>query len=790
MSAMKGVLKNTCDDARIEIHPAPENPVQKFCRKLKAFEADTRGNVTILSGLAITMLLAFASLGAEYGAGLLLQSENQRIANSAAFIAATYCGNNSQCSTSTTLNTATAIAQNIGALNGIPSADVTPTIVTSPSGMSGAEALQIKVSTTKLLMITPIEGAPNFLSLTALSYGQIGATANASASACIVSLSAATGISLSGGVSLSAPTCGVATNNTLTVPCGTTLTAQTISYDTTAPTVGCSNMTPRRRGQGGGHRSARGNFSSDHGRGATSTVTAMTNPAAPTVTVSAASGGTTWPSALTNLGWSPTTTKTDATTGCTATWNSSSSAWTISGCKAGTYNISTAVVSGPGMNFMPGGPSSSVYNFNVAVNTNYTTSSFGPGTYNFLQAVTASGTTAFGVGSIPSGTTTFGTGTYNFASTLTTAGTTVFGAGNFNFAQGVTVAGTTIFGAASAPASGATIATTTFATGTYTYNFAKGLTAGGGATTAFNYGTFNFGPTSASCTGGYSYSICNTSTLLTFEGPSTFTASSGIYSGGGTVLTLGSGSSSNSYQIGKAGDGNALNFGGGPTVTFGDATCAGCVFQLNGNLVNAGGSCTIISAAAEHDINGSMNVQGGTVLGTGVYTLAGYFGAGINAGGAVTCPVNGVNTGRRRVWKRRHNHLWRQRHCLYERRAQLRLLCLRRLHGLHASSSDHRRPGESRRRRPFDRRHGRGRVLWRRRLRRNRVWSDLLSDRRVLHVRRRQCRQRRQRMPGNRREYSHAHRRNRGGVQLHHRGHGHQLLLLVDHRRGSSNSRF
>ena len=152
----------------------------------------------------------------------------------------------------------------------------------------------------------------------------------------------------------------------------------------------------------------------------------------------------------------------------------------------------------------------------------------------------------------------------------------------------MTVGGTTIFGAATAPASGATPSTTTFATtGTYTYNFAQGLTAGGGATTAFNYGTFNFGPTSASCTNGYAYSICNTSTLLTFEGPSTFTTSSGIYSGGGTVLTLGSGSSSNSYKIGKAGDGNALNFGGGPTVTFGDATCSGCVFQLNGNLVNA-----------------------------------------------------------------------------------------------------------------------------------------------------------------------------------------------------------
>ncbi len=622
--------------------------MQKFCRKLKAFEADTRGNVTIISGLALTMLMAFASLGAEYGAGLLLQSENQRIADSAAFIATTYCGANSGCSTTAALNTATAIAQNIGALNGIPAADVTPAIVAS-----GAE-VQIKVSTTKFLMITPIEGAPNFLSLTALSYGQIGAAENVSADACIVSLSAITGISLSGGVSLSAPTCGVATNNTLTVPCGTHLTASTISYDTTAPTVGCSNMTPATAVKAAVTDPLAGTPQVIAAEGRLSAVTAMTNPTAPTVTVSAASGGTTFP--ISGLGWSPTNTVSAG--GCTATWNSGTSVWSISGCPAGTYNINTAIVNGPGMNFMPGGSSSSVYNFNVAVNTNYTTSSFGPGTYNFLQAVTASGTTAFGVVSTTGGVNSFvlGTGTnnFNFGSTLTTAGTTVFGAGNFNFAQGVTVAGTTIFGAATAPASGATIATSTFATpppapsAPYTYNFAKGLTAGGGATTAFGYGTFNFGPTSASCTGGYAYSICNTSTLLTFEGssayPSTFTLSNGIYSGGGTVLSMGAGSTNNSFNIGKAGDGNALNFGGGPTVTFGDATCTtGCVFQLNGNLVNAGGSCTIISAAAEHDINGSMNVQGGTVLGTGVYTLAGYFGAGINAGGAVTCTIPNYN---------------------------------------------------------------------------------------------------------------------------------------------------
>jgi len=57
--------------------------------------------------------------GAEYGADCSPIGKSA-IADSAAFIAATYCGANSECSTTTTLNTATAIAQNIGALNGIP----------------------------------------------------------------------------------------------------------------------------------------------------------------------------------------------------------------------------------------------------------------------------------------------------------------------------------------------------------------------------------------------------------------------------------------------------------------------------------------------------------------------------------------------------------------------------------------------------------------------------------------------------------------------------------------------
>ena len=42
-----------------------------------------------------------------------------------------------------------------------------------------------------------------------------------------------------------------------------------------------------------------------------------------------------------------------------------------------------------------------------------------------------------------------------------------------------------------------------------------------------------------------------------------------------------------------------------------DATGARDVFDLVGNIVTLGGSCLILSAAAQHDINGSLNAGGG-----------------------------------------------------------------------------------------------------------------------------------------------------------------------------------
>ena len=44
---------------------------------------------------------------------------------------------------------------------------------------------------------------------------------------------------------------------------------------------------------------------------------------------------------------------------------------------------------------------------------------------------------------------------------------------------------------------------------------------------------------------------------------------------------------------------------------------------MAGNLTTSGGTCVAVSAAAEHDINGSIAGAGGLYLGSGIYTING-----------------------------------------------------------------------------------------------------------------------------------------------------------------------
>ena len=175
-----------------------------------------------------------------------------------------------------------------------------------------------------------------------------------------------------------------------------------------------------------------------------------------------------------------------------------------------------------------------------------------------------------------------------------------------------------------------------------TYNIANGLTTGGGTTTTFGAGTFNIAKSNVSCNGAY-YSICHTGTTLTFGGPSTFVLPGGFWNNGGSTLTFGSGNT-NSYKIGPSSAGNAVNLGGGSKTYMYDALGSTSVFEVKGHINGGGGgSCFMVPAAAQHDIDGNFIASGAMVLGAGVYTVNGYFSLGANGGGSAACPTDTVS---------------------------------------------------------------------------------------------------------------------------------------------------
>lgn len=226
---------------------------------------------------------------------------------------------------------------------------------------------------------------------------------------------------------------------------------------------------------------------------------------------------------------------------------------------------------------------------------------------------------------------------------------------------GVGVGGTYTFGNVSA-ASGVTVnfALASAATSTFnfnqvssgggvmnfgkgTYNIAQGiLTTNGSSSIAISFlaGTFNIGapPSTTTCNSSYSYSICWGAGTLTFAGPSTFVLAGGIYAKSSTNVTMGSTGTSNSFNIGKANDGNSLYMGSSANVILGDATGANDIFQMAGNVNLPNGSiCLKFGAASQHDINGYLLTAGGNVLGSGVYTVSQYVSLGGSNGGDVTC---------------------------------------------------------------------------------------------------------------------------------------------------------
>jgi len=366
---------------------------------LKALLAQTRGGVSALSAVLIVALIGGSALATEYGHGLLMDAENQRVADLAAYSGAVIYN-------ATSSNSAlTAAVNNVVALNGLTASTATPSVVTSPSG-SGNQAVKVVVTTSSPLFLARVITSATTLPVSAVAFAEM----SGGAPGCIIALNhAGTGVTLTGGTSISAPGCTVVSNNTVSVHCGDTITTPTIDYNSsTAPNQSCNPFLPPP-----GHTSVAvrkipatdplaGNSSVSAAEAHLPAVIALTSPATPTV-----------PTSGHNITFNfsvATTQAAIAADGCSGSF--ASSTWTVTCSGNGPFNFGTiSLQGGITVNFSVSGSPSATYNFNGMIDfSSGTALNFGPGKFNIKQGiVTGGGSTmsfgagTFNIGPLPSG---------------------------------------------------------------------------------------------------------------------------------------------------------------------------------------------------------------------------------------------------------------------------------------------------------------------------------------------------------------------------------------------------
>lgn len=506
-----------------------------------AFRADRSGNTLIVGALALPVVLGVGALTLEYGDGVLARVENQRIADLASYSGAiAYAATSSQAAM-------TDAARNMAVLNGIAPGSVSVALIDSPR-TAGAKAVDVNIATQKTLLLSGFVSNRTSLSITSGAVAEVGVT-ETGLPGCILALSNSGGIALTGGVKINGPNCTVSSNAGVTVPCGTEIRTATLNYNSAAaPSQPCGGIvtgagTPAPLVKTETEDPLAGNAAIATAVSRLTTVNAITIPGAPTA----------GQNKDINFGWNQAPTQNQANQiGCTASWNGSSSKWTLT-CPGNTVNLRNMTVEG-----------------GISVDFNVT-----------------------GAASV----------TYNFKGSIANNGAVVrFPSGTFNIAQGISTSG--------------------------------------GSTTSFGSGTFHIGRLTGQCNwSNQYYSICNTS-ALTFGGPSTFELHSGIFNT--QQLTLGGGGT-NSYRIGASSNGFAINGGGGSTTLLYDVAGSGKFFQVKGDVFTSGGSCLKLPSVTHADVDGNISVEGGLILGAGIWTVDGYLALGAAGGGASPCDGSTVS---------------------------------------------------------------------------------------------------------------------------------------------------
>lgn len=527
------------------------------------FARNERGSISLVAALLLPALAGFVSLAAEYGRGLAQKGENQRVADLATYAAA--LAYNAQGSTAAM----TAAAQQVAALNGLAPSAVTATLGPSPTDAQ-ANAVTVRVLTSVPVLVGPALGGGRTLQVA----GQATAQLSAQATACIIALQSTGGIVMSGGTSLSAPSCQIASNASLTVPCGTTVSAKSVSWATTAPSQPCNGITgPTARATTADPLANHAGIDAAQARAA-GIAASVTGPASPTVPTG------------TNIDFAyrqSDTIAAAAAAGCTASMSGNTWTLTCPQTAGASYNFGTVTMGGGiTLNWNVGGAATTTYNFSGAFKVNGTAVTAGPGRYNMAGGLATDGGT----------TTVFGTDAAGSVFNIGASSAACNGAGRYSLCN---------------------LGTSLVLKGSSTFTLSAGLYNKGGSTLTLGSGSANSFHVGASSDGNALWLGGGSKTTLADAtgGSSRFTLAGNlnVASGGGSCVWLGAaaehdikgfvalaGGTTLGAGVWSASGYIALGMGGG-----GDVTCDNNTVGLAANgvtIVTAGQSTPASSTCA------------------------------------------------------------------------------------------------------------------------------------------------------------------------------------------------
>ena len=198
------------------------------------FLANEQGAIAILAAVMLPVAIGIIALAVEFGHELLIRDETQRVADEAAYAGAlAYVATGSQTSMLSAAQKCRGFERRCG-----DRGDCEPRR-TSPVDAS-AQAVQATITTDEPIVFGQVLGFGGSVAIQSTSYAEIPSNTPP----CVLALKASgEGVSLSGGTNLSAPSCVVASQASVAVPCGTHVTAKDVYYNGSAPTVGCSGIT-------------------------------------------------------------------------------------------------------------------------------------------------------------------------------------------------------------------------------------------------------------------------------------------------------------------------------------------------------------------------------------------------------------------------------------------------------------------------------------------------------------------------------------------------------------------